>query len=307
MRELLKNIFSITDYGETHHILRLCGLKLKFPKREYALKKKNCPYYQYKKKNVDITTIPSATGQIRDIQLGNLAILKEFDYVCRKNDLKYWLDFGTLLGAVRHKGYIPWDDDIDVSMTREDYDRIIKVFQENTRNADMYAEYTYLGKSQTIIKVKHKRCPSLFIDIFPHDYSNEALSKEERMAKTKRMQKIRKQLSKDKSLDGCEKILEKVNSLKPEIIKDRYFEKSDIQCGLDYFFAEPLWVYSYDDIFPLKETEFEGQMFYGVNKAGKYLSDIFGDYMKYPKKIGFGHSAYAKLGDEIELIRELGR
>ena len=88
MIKILEDIFSITDYGETHHLLKLFGLKIKFPKREFAKKKKESPYYYYKKNNIDITTIPPATGQIRDIQLANLALLKELDYVCKQNGLK---------------------------------------------------------------------------------------------------------------------------------------------------------------------------------------------------------------------------
>ncbi len=298
IREFLQSIFSITDYGETHHLLRLCGLKFKFPKREYAKKRKESPYYYYKKNNIDITTIPPATGQIRDIQLANLALLKELDFVCRENGLKYWLDFGTLLGAVRHKGFIPWDDDIDVGMLREDYDKIIEAFNKSSRNPDIYAEETYLGKSQTIIKVKHRKCPHLFVDIFPHDYSNGVLSKEDRLAKTKELYKIRAKLKKNKSLDSSEKVIQAVKEIQSEIIPDKYVEKSDIQCGLEYFYTEPLWVHSYDTFFPIKPIEFEGFSAMGINKAEEYLSDIFGDYMAYPKKFGFGHSMYVTLSEE---------
>lgn len=153
----IENIFSIKDYGETHKIMRLLGLKIKFPKSEYSKKKKESPYYYYKKNNIDITTLPPATGQLRDIQLANLALLKELDYVCKQNGLQYWLDGGTLLGAVRHKGFIPWDDDIDVSMMRNDYLKIIDIFNHWTRNKDLYANYVYLGLGQCIIKIMHKK------------------------------------------------------------------------------------------------------------------------------------------------------
>ena len=68
--------------------MRLLGLKIKFPKSEYSKKKKESPYYYYKKNNIDITTLPPATGQLRDIQLANLALLKELDYVCKQNGLQ---------------------------------------------------------------------------------------------------------------------------------------------------------------------------------------------------------------------------
>ena len=57
-------------------------------------------------------------------------ILLNIDSICQKHRINYWIDFGTLLGAVRHNGFIPWDDDIDITMPREDYNRFLTVAQE---------------------------------------------------------------------------------------------------------------------------------------------------------------------------------
>ena len=70
-------------------------------------------------------------SMLRRQQLRMLDILLYVDKVCKEHNIRYWLSSGTLLGAVRHGGFIPWDDDLDIEMLREDYEKFLKVFPEN--------------------------------------------------------------------------------------------------------------------------------------------------------------------------------
>ena len=62
---------------------------------------------------------------VRELQKRLLGIVVDFDRVCREHQLRYYVTYGSMLGAVRHRGFIPWDDDIDLGMPRDDYDRLI--------------------------------------------------------------------------------------------------------------------------------------------------------------------------------------
>ena len=78
-------------------------------------------------------------NEFREIQM---CILDEIQRICKENNLKYSLAYGTLLGAVRHKGYIPWDDDIDICLLREDYEKLIAVLKD--KNAPGHKEWLTL-------------------------------------------------------------------------------------------------------------------------------------------------------------------
>ncbi|MFA6756049.1 MAG: LicD family protein [Bacilli bacterium] len=119
---------------------------------------------------------------LKEIQEIELGILIEFDNFCKSNNIKYSLYGGTLLGAVRHKGFIPWDDDIDVLMTRNNYDKFINTYKSNKR----YTLINY-GNNKGCTNISFskifdnntdaeednaKKIPGegVWLDIFPFDY-----------------------------------------------------------------------------------------------------------------------------------------
>lgn len=75
-----------------------------------------------------------------------------FDNLCKEHGLEYWLDFGNMLGAVRHNGFIPWEDDVDVSMSRDDYEKFIELFKNGiSEYDDLYIEFNNNGKDKCFI------------------------------------------------------------------------------------------------------------------------------------------------------------
>ena len=111
-----------------------------------------------------------------------LDLLLKFDDVCKRHGLKYFLNSGSLLGAIRHKGFIPWDDDIDVEMPRDDYEKLLSLSGEfekpyflQTPDTDKNSGYSFakLHNTRTTMASERfafqKMCFGIFIDIFPYD------------------------------------------------------------------------------------------------------------------------------------------
>lgn len=222
-----------------------------------------------------------------------LEMLIYIDNICRKNNINYWLSSGTALGAARHNGFIPWDDDIDIEMTYKDYIKFEKImlndvtFAIQTRHTDDFyaAPYAKVRDKKSIIQEHNQdtnyKYKGIYIDVFIIE-RNPSLF-----------------LSAFFSRIIWNLVLEsgKANTtFRKHIYK---LKKTIIYAMRDFFrivlMAFPCKQYRHtlgggfsrnvrymNEIFPLKEVLFEGHLFMAPGNLDEYLTRIYGDYMTLP-------------------------
>ena len=119
---------------------------------------------------------------VEEIKSISLEILKDVDAFCRKNDIQYSLAFGTLLGAIRHKGFIPWDDDADIMLTRQEFEKLCSTFKSNRcglmyagNDKDCFIQYARIYDKKSTVSLsrrpwfKGNKEVGVWIDVFPVD------------------------------------------------------------------------------------------------------------------------------------------
>ncbi|MBR5643788.1 MAG: LicD family protein [Salinivirgaceae bacterium] len=240
----------------------------------------------------------------RQSQQAALEILIEFDRVCRSNNLQYWLSYGTLLGAVRHGGFIPWDDDVDVSMPAEDYKKFIEIGASQLENG--YFLQTEKNEPQSgvgrgIFKIRKDN--TFYIndfDVFTTDYHRGIFIDVFEAVEYPTLAKPAFRFF----LNWFQKCFGFFHYNRPLTLMNiiRYFVFPVIYAALKIVFKliciarskdrifSPMerLTYGYPtlktDMFPLSEVEFEGHKFYAPGNPDAYLKNIYGDYMKMPPK-----------------------
>lgn len=298
MMSFLSKIFSIY-YNEVsrRYIVNFFGFRIKIASKALAYNK----FQEFKDAGGDITDTPKAEGLFRIIQLANLEILKKVDEICKENNLDLWLTFGTLLGAVRHGGFIPWDDDIDVEMTRKQYLQLKKIIDDLGDKTDLYTELIHNKKDVNFfLKIRHKKISHIFIDITPIDEIKMQLDRKQRLKLSNKIKFIRKlmnlKIRKYLKQNDEKKISDYITRKSEQIFKfseKEDIKNSDIVWGIDFQHkVNKYLVYSHSTYFPLKEIEFEGIKFKCVNNEHDFLTDMYGDYMAWPTKLYAHHSAF---------------
>ncbi len=245
---------------------------------------------------------------LRDVQLTELEILEEIDRICRKNDIVYAVIAGTMLGAVRHRGFIPWDDDADVGMIRQEYekfrdacekdlDRERFVFQDHRNTPGYRWGYGKVRRKDTLFLREHQEhmpyFQGIFVDVFPLD--NVPENRILRTLKSAECFCVRKVLwsrvgrlaDRNPLKRAVYSILdripeEKVKNYLNDMVKRA--EKTDSSMVRILMFPTPDREYMYRKRWYTETSPavFEGHTFCGVKDYDDYLSFKFGDYMTPP-------------------------
>lgn len=247
---------------------------------------------------------------LNEIKKIEIKLLKEFKAYCEEHGLKYFLSNGTLLGAIKYNGFIPWDDDIDVIMPREDYDRFVKEFPSNEKIKLLSDEtcnnyiftFAKLSDSSTLIQNQTTLKGyeyGIHIDIFPLDRWNDDGNIAHKEAR--RIQKLCQKMcfsishfSKGRSLfHTCAKNLIIAWT---HIIGYTYYRAklySIIEKNINYFEGNYsgclVWpIYGIREIIPTEvfsdvvEVEFEGDKYPAPVGYDVYLRSLYGDYENDP-------------------------
>ncbi len=246
-----------------------------------------------------------------EIKQHQLEMLDFIDDICKKNNINYFLSYGTMLGAVRHKGMIPWDDDIDISLYREEYNKLISTINKlnhkkykilDFNNSTWYFHnFAALIDTSTLIKdnVKHKKQDtSIFIDIFPIDTFDD-LSIVDKTYKHVALRQLC-YLKRSRATHGDSKIKDFIRVLcwyGLRLFNPRYFYKKIDALVSNarnkngkYEAAIGVGKDKLKEVFPagtLKEiihVEFEGRLLPIPKNYDLFLSQFYGDYMTPPSK-----------------------
>ena len=249
--------------------------------------------------------MPKAAGRLRNIQLAENHILKRVKQICDANGLSLFLIGGTLLGAVRHKGFIPWDNDIDVGMMKPDY---LKLRELMADDPELSLEYYYNYEAGLrMSKVKFRAVDVFWIDIIVFDQIDAApektaqIWKETKKANTEFSQQIRELA--EPYLASYEKRPmpnPELDRLTAELTakQERDFPNvghGDFFCGtLDtpFWARDPRGIKSCHRHFPLKKNavEFEGALYDAWDHYEDALTYFYGDYWSLPRSISEPHT-----------------
>ena len=235
---------------------------------------------------------------LRRQQMRMLEILVEVDKICKKHDICYWLSSGTLIGAMRHNGFIPWDDDLDIEMMRSDYLRLMEVLpselpewlalQNDETDPNYFFFYAKVRdrRSRMLEQNNYDRLwkeQGIYIDIFPMEQHPIWLHKLTEKT-VGHMYKIWRTSTDDtKAIRQVKRIFDFNNRWLFPIFRSILplftFHSSLVTSGMGIPFHNRRYL---DEIFPLTTHVFEGHEFPVPYHADAHLRHLYGDYMQLP-------------------------
>ena len=264
-------------------------------------------------------SLPKAEGELRLIQKMNLSILSALREVCDASEIPFYLVFGTMLGAIRHHGFIPWDDDVDVAMLRDGYLKLEKALQNHpTLCVDRY----YSTMNEKFVKVKFHDSDTFFLDLFILD-TFEA-DEETFLLRYQNLKTVHKEYSsaireylQGQNVDRSAYSIPKSNKLLDSKMRERYeqlceavnyYGKGDYFCfGIDNpaFIRNSGYVYHRDELFPAVSVTFEGQNYQTFACWDAWLRNAYGDYWSFPRNIMTGHGELSRLNEQDYQLLEM--
>jgi lipopolysaccharide cholinephosphotransferase len=228
---------------------------------------------------------------LRRQQLRMLELLTEVDRICKRHHIQYWLSSGTLIGAARHGGFIPWDDDLDIEMLLPDYERLMRVLPDelpptmalqSTRTDRNYFFFyakvrdrrSFLAEGNGYDRVWKER--GIYIDIFPFYRQPLWIHRLSELAQGH----VYKVMRRGGALWKV-RLITRFNErfFFPLLRCACRFSKARETYGLGIPYHDPRYM---EDILPLTEMEFEGRMFPVPNNTHRVLTLKYGDYMRLP-------------------------
>lgn len=250
---------------------------------------------------VDVNGLEFYTiDRIEDIQKQMLRLLRIVDTICKDNGLRYFLDGGSAIGAYRHGGFIPWDDDLDICMIKQDYLRLVSELKKMDRSKFFLFDYdlnlhyaSYFGEKVNLFcspDNKKRHIYPIKIDIIP---LNVIGNTEESLQENRMLRELSNLLFFGYCDNQYENIVKELFRNKFESNKSKFMSFYNLEYGIrdehgDIMLSRPAMtfstpkVYRYKDMFPLKSVQFSGMETY-VPATDVWLNDIYGDYMSFPK------------------------
>lgn len=245
-----------------------------------------------------------------------LLMLDFIDNVCKKYGIEWSLCAGSVIGAVRHGGFIPWDDDCDIIMLREDYNKFLSVINgeiekyglENKLKVKTNKKINSTYVAFTKLDFWHERNLIGFIDIFPLDFTTNPTNMKERYKEE--FERFREDLNNEMPLEENLKIT--FEKLDITLEKTDYLVSS-IETGISNS-EKSYRLFETDKMYPLSPIKFENRVYPCFKDTSYYLNVKYGEYMKIPKNVQ-DHSfhyrllttenIYEILEENIKLLREI--